>query len=143
MIEKAIEVRTKDGIADGFLYQPAEYGKWPGVIHLTDIVGIRPANRQMAERLASKGYVVALPNVFYRTSKPPVFDLPFKMGDERTTKRIAELKAPLTPMAMQSDATAYVDFLAKQESVRSGPMGGYRFLLHRRDGPPNRCGAAG
>jgi carboxymethylenebutenolidase len=99
MIEKAIEVRTKDGIADGFLYQPAEYGKWPGVIHLTDIAGIRPANRQMAERLASKGYVVALPNVFYRTSKPPVFDLPFKMGDERTTKRIAELKAPLTPLS--------------------------------------------
>jgi len=124
MIEKAIEIRTKDGTADGFLYQPAENGKWPGVIHLTDIAGIRPAHRQMAERLASKGYVVALPNVFYRTGKPPVFDFLFKSGDERTTKRIGELKAPLTPGgAMESDASAYVDFLAKQDSVRSGPIG--------------------
>ena len=123
MVEKSIEIRTKDGVSDGFLYRPAENGKWPGVIHLTDIAGIRPAHRQMAERLASKGYVVALPNVFYRTGKPPVFDFPFKPGDERTTKRIGELKAPLAPAAMESDASAYVDFLAKQDSVRPGPMG--------------------
>ena len=123
MIETPIEIRTKDGVADGFLYQPAASGAWPGVIHLTDIVGVRPAHRQMAERLAAKGYVVALPNVFYRTSKPPVFDFPFKMGDERTAKRIAELKAPLTPEAMESDAAAYVGFLAKHPSVNQGAMG--------------------
>jgi carboxymethylenebutenolidase len=129
MIEKAIEIPTKDGIADGFLYQPAEQGSWPGVIHLTDIFGIRPAHRQMAERLASHGYVVALPNVFYRTSKPPVFDFPSKWGDERTTKRIAELKAPLTPGAMESDGAAYVDFLAGLPAVKPGPMAVVGFCL--------------
>jgi len=123
MIEKAIEVRTKDGIADGFLYQPAAYGKWPGVIHLTDIVGIRPANRQMAERLASKAYVVALPNVFYRTSKPPVLRSAVQNGRRTHYEAYCRAEGSADPMAMQSDATAYVDFLAKQESVRSGPMG--------------------
>ena len=33
-IEKQIEIRTPDGIADGLVYQPdAGKGPWPGVLH--------------------------------------------------------------------------------------------------------------
>ena len=53
----------------------------PGVIHLTDIGGIRPSHREMAKRLAEKGYTVLMPNVFYRTTKPPVIDIKIGMGD--------------------------------------------------------------
>jgi carboxymethylenebutenolidase len=38
-------------------------------------------------------------------------------------KRIAELAAPLTPEAMERDASDYVDFLAAQDSVSDAPMG--------------------
>ena len=50
-------------------------------------------------------------------------------GDERTMKRFAELSGPLTPEAMERDASAYVDFLAAQGVVRQGAMGvvGYCF----------------
>lgn len=101
----------------------------PGVIFLTDIGGIRPSQRDMARRLASEGYTVLMPNVFYRTGRPPMFDFPVKMGDERTTKRITELSGPLTAEAFQRDASAYVDFLAAHESVNGGAMGvvGYCF----------------
>jgi dienelactone hydrolase len=34
----------------------------------------------MARGLAEKDYAVLMPNVFYRTGKPPLFDFPFKMG---------------------------------------------------------------
>ncbi len=129
MIERAIEIRTLDGVAGGFVFRPDGAGHLPGVIHLTDIGGIRPSHRAMAERLAAKGYAVLLPNVFYRTGRPPMFDFVPKMGEERTMKRFAELAAPMTPQAQERDAAAYVDFLAAHEGVSGGKLGvvGYCF----------------
>ena len=98
MIEQAIEIRTADGIADGFVFRPDGAAKLPGVIHLTDIGGIRRSYRAMAERVAAKGYVVLMPNGFYRTYAP-MFDFTPKMGDERTMKRFGQLAAPMTPKA--------------------------------------------
>jgi carboxymethylenebutenolidase len=77
----------------------------------------------MARRLAEEGYAVLVPNLFHRTSKLPVFDFPLQFGDDRTTKRLGELSAPLTPDAMERDASAYVDFLAASKGVAPGPMG--------------------
>jgi carboxymethylenebutenolidase len=119
VIETAIEIRTPDGVSDGFLFRTEAAGRRPGVIHLTDIGGIRSSHRGMAQRLAEK----VLPNVFYRTGRPPMFDFPFKPGEERSMKRLAELASPLTPEAMERDASAYVDFLAAQDSVSDVPMG--------------------
>ncbi|HKN59543.1 MAG TPA: dienelactone hydrolase family protein [Candidatus Acidoferrales bacterium] len=128
-METEVEIKTADGAADGILFQPDNKGHWPGVIHLTDIGGIRQSHRDMAQRLSSQGYAVLLPNVFYRTGKPPVFDSPFKMGEEKSMKRLAELTGPLTPEAMAHDASPYVDFLSSRESVSRGPLGvvGYCF----------------
>ena len=129
MIEEAIEIRTSDGIADGFLYRAEGAGKLPGAIHLTDIGGIRPSHREMAKRLADKGYTVLMPNVFYRTAKPPIIDIKIGMGDPRTMQRFAELRAPMTPDAVERDGTAYVNFLAAHGSVSAAPIGvvGYCF----------------
>jgi carboxymethylenebutenolidase len=129
MIEQGIEIRIGDGVADGYLYRRDDNQRQPGVILLTDILGIRAANREMARRLAEAGYTVLMPNVFYRTGKPPLFDFKFTPGEERTQKRLAELSGPLTPEAMERDATAYVHFLEENEFVRRGPLGlvGYCF----------------
>ncbi|HLV94520.1 MAG TPA: dienelactone hydrolase family protein, partial [Candidatus Acidoferrales bacterium] len=123
MIEKEISIQTPDGVADGFLIQPEKEGRWPGVLYLTDIGGIRDANRGMARRVAEEGYTVLLPNVFYRSGKPPLFNFPFKMGDDRFMKRVNELRELLPPDAMDRDLAAYVDFLAKQPSVSGNAFG--------------------
>lgn len=122
-MEQEIEIRTPDGKADGVLYAPDGGGQQPGVLFLTDIGGIRPSQRQMAARLAAEGYTVLMPNIFYRTSRPPIFDLPFRFGEERTMQRIREVSAPVTPEAFARDASAYIEFLAKQPSVGAGPIG--------------------
>jgi carboxymethylenebutenolidase len=129
MIEEGILIHTADGTSDGFLYRAEDGRRLPGVLHLTDIGGIRPANRDMARRLAEEGYAVLLPNVFYRTGRPPLFDFPRNMEEERTRKRFAELTSPLTPEAIERDAQAYVDFLAGHAAVRPGALGvvGYCF----------------
>lgn len=129
MIEKPIEIQTADGVADGLLIQPEKAGQWPGIIHLTDIGGIRRASKEMAARQASQGYVVLLPNIFYRTHKPPIFPEPIVFGDERFTKRVTELRQALPPEAQDRDVAAYVDFFANQPSVGGRAFGvvGYCF----------------
>ncbi len=133
VVEEPIEVRTLEGAVDGFLFRPEEGCCWPGVLHLTDIGGLRPAHFDIARRLAAKGYTVLLPNVFYRTGRPPLFDFvpryPASKGDARTMMRFAELAGPLTPDAMERDAADYLRFLESCDSVSNGPMGvfGYSF----------------
>lgn len=128
MIEQAIEIRTPDGTCDAIIFRH-ENQRRPAVINLTDIMGIRPENKGMARRLAEQGYTVLMPNVFYRTTRPPVLDFTPVMGEERTMKRFGELRAPLTPDAVERDGAAFVDFLAKHEAVGAGAMGvvGYCF----------------
>jgi carboxymethylenebutenolidase len=116
-IETKIEFAGADGIAEAYLYTPAATGKWPGVIHLTDIMGIRPANRGMASRQADVGYTVVLPNIYYRVTKLPVLDFTPQMGDERTMKRFGELRASLSNEAMARDGAAYVDSLLARPEV--------------------------
>lgn len=123
MIEKTIEVKTADGTSEGYLYQPETNGRWPGVIYYTDIMGIRPANREIAKRVAANGYTVLLPNVFYRTGKPPLFDFVPNFTEERTRQRFSELAGPLTPAAQERDGLIYIDFLAKQDAVNGAPFG--------------------
>jgi carboxymethylenebutenolidase len=148
MIEKEVEIRMPDGTADGVLFQPEGNKKLPGVMHLPDIGGVRPAHREMAKRLAGEGYVVLLPNVFYRAGKSPVWEFPFKMGEERTMKRLGELAGTLPPENMVKDISAYIEFLEKQESVSPALMGavGYCFTgamaLRAAAARPDKIGAA-
>jgi carboxymethylenebutenolidase len=128
-MEKEIEIRTADGAADAILYQPEGKGPWPGVLHLTDIGGIRAATIELSKRLADAGYLVLMPNVYYRAGKPPLFTPPFTIGDEAFMKRVGELRAPLTTAALERDASAYVEFLAKQPDAKPGKFAvtGYCF----------------
>jgi carboxymethylenebutenolidase len=120
VIEEKLEISTPDGATEAFLIHPEGSGPEPGVLYFTDIVGIRQAPMDTARRIAAEGYTVLLPNLFYRTSRLPVFDFKPNFGDERTTQRIRDFSAPLTPEAMDRDAAAYVDFLMARPEVAKG-----------------------
>jgi carboxymethylenebutenolidase len=123
--EKAIEIKMQngDGISDSVFFHPEGEGSWPGVLYLTDIGGIRPSNRESAGRLAQQGYAVLMPNIFYRTGRAPLQPSIRTLDDEGRKKRMAELSAPLTPEAMERDASIYIDILTSQNSTRSGMIG--------------------
>jgi carboxymethylenebutenolidase len=122
MPEEAVEIRTVDGTADGFLYGNEE-SRGPGVLFLTDIGGIRPSQREMAARVAGAGYTVLLPNMFYRTHRVPLFEPPMNFADEATRRRFGELKAALPPDAIERDAAGYAGFLAVHGGPAEGPIG--------------------
>ena len=130
MSETKVEASAADGKAEAYLYTPSNgNGPWPGVIFLTDIMGIRDANLGMAKRIAEHGYVVLVPNIFYRVTRLPVVDFELKMGDERTMKRMGELRAGLSSAQMGPDCAAYADFLLAQQNVKGSKVAvaGYCF----------------
>ncbi|HXQ25931.1 MAG TPA: dienelactone hydrolase family protein [Candidatus Acidoferrales bacterium] len=148
MIEKEIEIKMADGTCDAVLYEAEDGRKRPGVIHLPDIMGIRPSHRAMAKRLSEQGYTVLLPNPFYRTARGVLFDFPPNFaGDPRTMQRFGELAGPLTPEVMERDAGSYVNYLATQKSVSGAMMGavGYcysgQMALRFAAARPDRIGA--
>jgi carboxymethylenebutenolidase len=130
MSETKVDVKTADGAAEGFLFTPSGgSGPWPGVVYLTDIMGIRPAYHKMAQRLADQGYVVLLPNIFHRGTRLPVLDFVPQMGDERTMKRMGELRMSLPKDKMGPDGAACADWLLAQTNVKGSKAGvvGYCF----------------
>lgn len=130
MPETKIDVKAADGTAEAFLFKPSSgTGPWPGIVYLTDIMGIRPAYHQLAQRLADQGFVVLMPNVFYRGTKLPVLDFVPQMGEERTMKRMGELFQSLPADKMGPDGAAYANWLLAQPDVKGAKAGvvGYCF----------------
>lgn len=119
-----IGIKTADGTMDAKLFQPEGNGPWPAVILLVDAFGVRPVFEEMGRRLAKEGYVVLLPNVFYREGPAPKLDLMHgSFEDEAFRKRIYTLIGGLTPERLKVDAGAQLDFLARHPHVK-GPKAG-------------------
>jgi len=117
MIETKLEIPAVG--TEALFFRPDDIADFPGVLFLTDIWGIRPANIAMAKRLAAKGFAVLVPNVVHRYG--PIQPDGFETDDEEeNSKRLGELFTSLTPAQMESDGKAYVDFLLAQKGVRPG-----------------------
>jgi carboxymethylenebutenolidase len=119
VVESEVTVKTPDGACDAAFIHPAS-GAYPGVIIWADALGLRPAMRDMAKRLAADGYSVLVPNPFYRVSKAPQFttaaNLDFKSPDLMT--KIGPLMSSVQAAgAAEKDAIAYVSFLDAQPQV--------------------------
>lgn len=148
--ETAILVPTDDGRADGFLYMPEGAGPWPAIIHYTDGIGLRDAYRAMAARLAAEGYVVLLPNIYYRSLKGPAFaeaDLVDGTLPPAMVPRFQQLSGLLDPAAMERDARAYDAYLdARPETGGGVGVIGYsvsgKMALRTAAALPNRIAVA-
>ena len=66
MPNEQVTIRTRDGNCPAHVVTPDGGEPWPAVIFYMDAGGVRPAVLDMAQRLAEAGYVVLLPDLFYR-----------------------------------------------------------------------------
>jgi carboxymethylenebutenolidase len=123
MSAEHVEIKTEDGIADGYLARPADDdGRRPGVLFLVDAFGLRPQIEQMADRIAEHGFVVLAPNVFFRHGRAPVLAMPDLEDPESRGPFMAKIRPmmqELTPELIASDSRGYLDFLAE---VARGPF---------------------
>lgn len=117
VVETDVVVKTADGSADAALFRPAGRGTWPAVLLWPDILGLRPVFREMGRRLAARGYVVLVPNPFYRTRRAPIVTGPFDFGDKVAMGKLMVLKATLTDARIDADTGAFLHFLDAQRQV--------------------------
>ena len=124
VVESDVAVKTPDGTCDAALFHPPGKGPWPGAIIFTDILGLRPVFRDMGRRLAANGYVVLVPNPFYRTRKAPVIEGPFDFSKPEDRAKLGPLTAPLSRQTQITDTGAYIGWLDANKLVsRKKPLG--------------------
>jgi carboxymethylenebutenolidase len=124
VVQKDVDVPMASGVADSALFYPEGKGRWPAVLVWTDILGLRPVFREMGQRLAAQGYVVLVPNPFYRNAKAPVVDGSFDFSKPEDRAKVMPMAAALTADANISDAKSYVTFLdAQPQTDRKKKMG--------------------
>jgi carboxymethylenebutenolidase len=147
--ETDVEIKTADGTADAVFTHPTT-GTHPGVLVWTDIMGLRPAFREMGKRLAAEGYAVLTPNPFYRNGKVPPAGLGLNFQDPEARGKMMQLMGSLTaPGAAERDAAAYVAWLDGQSQVKKSAkigtagycMGG-PLIMRTAASQPSRIGAA-
>lgn len=114
VVQKDVNVKMENGESDSALFYPEGKGPWPAVLVWTDILGLRPVFREMGQRLAAEGYVVLVPNPFYRNAKAPVVDGSFDFSKPEDRAKVMPMAAALTADANISDAKAYTAFLDAQ-----------------------------
>ena len=146
---KDVNVPMASGVSDSALFYPEGKGTWPAVLVWTDILGLRPVFREMGQRLAAEGYVVLVPNPFYRNAKAPVVDGSFDFSKPEDRAKVMPMAAALTADANISDAKSYVAFLdAQPQTNKKKKMGVQGYCM---GGPltfrtaataPDRVGAA-
>jgi carboxymethylenebutenolidase len=114
--ESDVEIKTPDGTADCYFVHPSS-GAHAGVVVWPDILGLRPAFREMGKRLAESGYSVLVVNPFYRGKRAPVVAPGASFADESVRNTVMPLAQALTPATQVTDAKAFVEWLDTQPSV--------------------------
>jgi carboxymethylenebutenolidase len=117
-----VKIKTSDGVADANLFHPSGAGPWPGVVLYMDAFSIRPALNGIAARLASHGYFVLMPDLFYRSAPYTPVNIADigKDGPERT--RLMQMVSTTTNMLVARDTIAFMNFLKSQKQV-AGKIG--------------------
>ncbi|RPH62306.1 MAG: dienelactone hydrolase family protein [Acidobacteria bacterium] len=145
--ESDVNVKTPDGVADCYFVHPAS-GAHAGVVVWPDILGLRPAFRQMGKRLAESGYSVLVVNPFYRQKKAPVVPAGASFADEATRNTVLPLAKALNATTHVTDARAFVAFLDSQAPVaknrKIGTTGycmGGPIVMRTAAAVPDRIGA--
>jgi carboxymethylenebutenolidase len=145
--ESDVDVKTPDGVADCYFVHPAS-GATAGVIVWPDILGLRPAFRQMGKRLAESGYAVLVVNPFYRQKKSPVVPAGASFADQATRDIVMPLAKALSATTNMADARAFVAFLDGQAAVdkkrKLGTTGycmGGPIVMRTAAAVPDRIGA--
>ena len=150
MSREQVSIATKDGDCRAWVFRPQGEGPWPAAIIFMDVPGIRPALLDFAERLASYGYLVLLPDLFYRDGVYEPMDPSRLFADEAARAAIfAKMGKCTSAEAIRIDTGAFLEFLDQQPDVKGKAVGvtgycmGGRVALIAAAEFPDRIAAAG
>jgi carboxymethylenebutenolidase len=105
------QIRTEDGILDTHVFTPDGQKPKSAILFYMDGLGIRQALLDMAARMASHGYAVLLPNLYYRAGQTDPID-PMKDRD-----RMMQLVMSVTNAGTMQDTKHLLAFLHSQPGL--------------------------
>ncbi|MDA0823020.1 MAG: dienelactone hydrolase family protein [Proteobacteria bacterium] len=143
MIEEHVDITISDGLMNTFVTYPEEGGPFPVVFFYMDAPGKREELHDMARRIATVGYFVVLPNLYYRQTRQ--FDF---VRDEAGMEKMFAMMHSLTNKLIVQDTQAMLDFVDQHEHAAAARVGavGYcmsgPFVLAAAGGHPDRIQCA-
>jgi carboxymethylenebutenolidase len=97
MAQELVDLTTRDGVCPTLVFTPGSgQGPWPAAIMYMDAFGVRPVLVDMAQRLADLGYVVLLPDLFYRL-------VPYAPIDPQAIFASGDVRGALGPYMASTD----------------------------------------
>ncbi|MEL7730888.1 dienelactone hydrolase family protein [Citromicrobium bathyomarinum] len=114
--ERAVSFPTPAGTMDGFFVAPVSAPS-PAVLFWPDIAGLREAKRNMARRLAGRGYAVLVVNPYYRDVAGEQFEDFAAFAGNNGFQKVRPWREKLDAEAIMADASAAVAFLDTQAEV--------------------------
>ena len=131
MIERQLDIATKDGATTTFITHPERGGPHPVIVFLMDAPAIREELRDMARRFAAVGYYVMLPNLYYREGVMEIGALSTDPKDP-TRIRMTELMNTLSIRMVLDDFDAMLDFAAKDPAADASRVGAVGYCMSGR-----------
>jgi carboxymethylenebutenolidase len=128
MIERTIDIPTKDGRTTTFIVHPERGGPFPVIMFYMDAPAIREELRDMARRFASGGYYVMLPNLYYRSG---VMELGPLSRDPNSPdrKKMFELMESLTIPKIMDDTRGLLRFVDEDDAAKKTKMGAVGYCM--------------
>jgi carboxymethylenebutenolidase len=123
MSYEQVSIRTHDGECPAQVFTPPGATRRPAVIFYMDGLGIRPTIFEMGQRLAGAGYVVLVPDLFYRAGRYEALEPKkvFASGDVMGT--IGHLFASTDNRRAGEDTEAFLGYLDSREDVAGTKVG--------------------
>src|SRR5690349_13580935 len=118
-----LEIATADGRCPTYACRPEGTGPWPTVIVYMHAFGIRPAMLEIAERIASDGYYVLLPDLFYRVDFDRSQGLRFFIDPEFRQDVMTRVMPSASAANAMRDTDALLAHLDAEPDARSERIG--------------------
>jgi carboxymethylenebutenolidase len=134
MQERIVDIPTRDGQMNSWIFHPDKPGPHPTVILYMDSVGIREELCDMARRLATVGYYVLMPNLYYRMVRSVDIDAD-RLRDPayaQTRDHMWTLNRSLSNTMIEQDTEAMLTFLHTEPQARSAKIGVVGYCLSGR-----------
>ena len=129
MIEQLVDIPAKDGVMEAFVCHPEGKRQWPAVIFYMDAPGIREELHDMARRLASVGYFVVLPNLYYRQGRGITLSPACTDDTSPEHKRMFELMFTLSNQLIAEDTGTLLEFIDSHEAARKERVGALGYCM--------------
>jgi carboxymethylenebutenolidase len=125
-----VSIKTRDGVCPASLFTPADRkGHWPAVIFFMDGLGIRPVMWEMGQRLADGGYVVLLPDLYYRLGSYPPMVPAEVLADPKRREELMKFVSSLDRERKIADAAAFIEYLSSRPEVEGDRFGATGYCM--------------